>query len=177
MRVVPLQLRGTVASRSEATGMLAQPGDAVLVLRGRPRILLLMCPSGCGEEVAINLDERAGKAWRLYQRRDSITLYPSVWRDTGCGSHFIVWKNRIYLFDAIEAEDDEAESLWSREVGIERELVLAAMPVNSPMSYVDIADTLDALPWEVLVVCRRLVREGAAREGKDKERGCFLRTH
>src|SRR5438309_1731714 len=102
MRVHRLQFRGTVSSRSESSGMLRAPGDAVLVKRGRPRVLLLMCPCGCGEELAILLDDRAGPAWRFYLRGGSITVFPSVWRDTGCESHFILWKDRIYLFSPLE---------------------------------------------------------------------------
>src|SRR5438046_1670937 len=104
MRVQRLHLQGTVASRSDSSGMLRVAGDGVLVERGRPRVLLLMCPCGCGEELAIMLDDQAGPAWRFYRRGGSVTLFPSVWRDTGCESHFILWKDRIYLFGRLDTE-------------------------------------------------------------------------
>ena len=83
MRVLHLNLKGTVSSRSDTTGMLNIAGDAVIVERARPRLLVLMCPCGCGEIFATNLDGQAGKAWRLYRKGGSITVFPSVWRDSG----------------------------------------------------------------------------------------------
>lgn len=178
MRTLRIDLRATVASRSETAGLLRQPGDAVIVERVVPRLLLLACPDGCGDELAVNLDSRVGPAWRLYRRDSGLTIYPSVWRDTGCGSHFIIWKDEIYLFNAVEdeAEDRDRERLWSANVGLERGAVLGALDAHTLTSYVDVADRLDALPWEVLIVCRRLVRERAAREGKGDQRGSFVRT-
>jgi len=36
-----------------------------------------------------------------------------------------------------------------------------------------IADVLNVIPWDVLTVCRQLVRAGIAREGTQKLRGHF----
>jgi hypothetical protein len=158
--------------------MLRVAGDAVLVERVRPRILVLVCPCGCGEELAINVDKQAGRAWRLYQR-PGLTMFPSVWRETGCESHFILWKDRIYLFSSAKDErgdeDDALDELWSDEVTINRELVLDALSPNALESLSAIADRLDALPWEVLHVCRRLVADKVAVEGSGVERGHFRR--
>jgi hypothetical protein len=46
---------------------------------------------------------------------------------------------------------------------------------DSFISYLDIADSLGAIPWDVLDVCRQLVRKGAAQEGGSKQRGTFRR--
>src|SRR6267378_4236509 len=79
--------------------LVSAPGDAVLIERGTPRWLLLACPCGCGAELPINLDRRAGKAWRVYKHgTTTLSVYPSVWRDTDCGSHFIIWRGNILLF-------------------------------------------------------------------------------
>lgn len=86
-----ISLKAELDSRVGAANLLVAPGDAVLITRGQPRWLLLRCPCGCGEEMPVNLDARAGKAWRLYRRPHSgLTLFPSVWRDTGCESHFVI---------------------------------------------------------------------------------------
>jgi Family of unknown function (DUF6527) len=91
-----IRFRGTVASRREASVRLKVPGDAVLVVRGRPRLLIISCPCGCGEQFPINLDSRAGPAWRLYgDRRRGLSVYPSVWRESGCESHYVIWKNDV----------------------------------------------------------------------------------
>lgn len=173
MTTLRLNLKGVVSSRSDTTGMLNVAGDAVLVERGRPRLLVLMCPCGCGEIYATNLDGQAGKAWRLYRKGESITIYPSIWRDNGCESHFIISKSKIFLFERWGSDDDDG--LWANEDTPNRDDVLNAMSRESLESAVTIADRIDALPWDVLNVCRRLVRDGDVVEGAKGQRGSFRR--
>jgi hypothetical protein len=172
---IKLRLLGVVSSRGEASAYIKSPGDAILVERGRPRLLLLSCPCGCGEHFPINLDPRAGPAWRLYRnRRSGLTLFPSVWRESGCCSHYVIWRDKIILFGQYEEEWDESslddDSLPNSE------LVRAQLPVSGLIPFPEIADAIDALPWDVLKVCRRLVRAGVAHEGRGKERGLFGRV-
>ena len=88
--------RGTTEYRDEANVLLEEPGDAVLVERGIPRSLVMRCPDGCGETLTINLDRRAGKAWRMNAEKNAtLSLYPSVWKADGCRSHFVVRQSRI----------------------------------------------------------------------------------
>jgi hypothetical protein len=169
-----LQLKRVVQSRGEAAGYLKSPGDAVLIERGRPRWLLLSCPCGCGEELPINLDSRAGPAWRLYKNAKlGVSVYPSVWRDTGCGSHFIIWRDSIFLF----GQDDDYFGWRGRdeEMAVLSEAVRERLIENKFVSYVDISDLLGEVPWDVLHACRSLVRKGIAREGMGKQRGTFRR--
>ena len=173
MTTLRLNLKGVVSSRSDTTGMLNVAGDAVLVERGRPRLLVLMCPCGCGEIYATNLDGQAGKSWRLYRKGGSITIYPSIWRDTGCESHFIISKSKIFLFGRWGNDGDDG--LWANEDTPNRDDVLTAMSRETLESAVMIADRIDALPWDVLNVCRRLVKEGIAVEGAKDQRGKFRR--
>src|SRR5580704_6782227 len=177
MNARKLRLRGSVARHGEALEQLRSPGDAVLVERGLLRGIVLSCPCGCGESLPINLDSRAGPAWRLYgDPSKGITLFPSVWRESGCRSHFIVWRGRIYGvgrpshgFDRTKLSSD-----------VERALVTSvrdALPENSLLPFSDIAEKLAAIPWDVLLICRHLVRVGAAREGKGGELGSFGRPN
>lgn len=56
----------------------------------------LLCPCGCGRILQMNLlpDERP--CWQLMRNADgAVTVYPSVWRKKGCGSHFWLRKGRI----------------------------------------------------------------------------------
>jgi len=170
-----LHFRGTVSTRNEASVHVKSPGDAVLIERGRPRWLLLSCPCGCGEIFPINLDPRAGPAWRLYRNRKSgLSVFPSVWRESGCLSHFIIWRDKILLlgeneeeFDASTEDDGVAQLIDS---------VRDRLPDEGLISFSEIADAVDAVPWDVLRICRRLVRIGSAREGKGKKRGSFGRV-
>jgi hypothetical protein len=173
MRDNALTLKRIVQSRGEAAGVLRVPGDAVLIERGRPRWLLLSCPCGCGEELPINLDSRAGPAWRLYKNvRHGVSVYPSVWRDTGCGSHFIIWRDRILLFGQ---DDEELQSGRQEEASALVAAVRDRLSEERLIPYVEIADELSEVPWDVLTICRQLVRAGFAREGRGKQRGMFCR--
>jgi hypothetical protein len=164
-----------VSTRGEASAHLNSPGDAVLVERGRPRLLMLSCPCGCGEELPINLDARAGPAWRLYRnRRTGISLFPSVWRESGCQSHFIIWGEKIFLFGQYDGDEDltETRSLLT-DSGEPLADAVRRQLSDLPTPFGEIAEQLDAIPWDVLTICRQLVRAGLAREGKGKERGSF----
>ena len=160
---------GVVSNRSEAASVVHVAGDAALVARSRPRLFVLSCPCGCGEVLPINLDGRAGPAWRLYRGPRGTSLYPSVWRETGCQSHFIIWRDNISLFGRYDRDGDELD----RSEEPLRDAVLACLSHAELVPFSTLADTLDAVPWDVLAICRQLVREGAAREGSGKQRGSF----
>jgi Family of unknown function (DUF6527) len=170
-----LNLKKVVQSRSEAASILSAPGDAVLIERGTPRWLLLACPCGCGAELPINLDGRAGKAWRLYKHGGSgLSIFPSVWRDTDGGSHFIIWRGTIHLF----GEDDydyRSPREMAESVALS-ELVRARIPRTGFISYVKVADSIEEDPWDVLDALRYLARIGFLREGVGKQRGTFSRV-
>ena len=163
--------RGTVASRAAASELLSAPGHVVLVERGYPRLLVMSCPCGCKEELPVNLDPRAAAAWELYRDHHGASLYPSVWRESGCESHFIIWRDRILLFGGwspgLDADVDSEQAL--------KDAILAALPSDKFVHFKDLASNLDAIPWDALVSCRRLVREGKAIEASGDERGSFRR--
>lgn len=171
-RAYEIKFKGTVESRDQADPLLNEPGDTVLVVRGTPRMLVMRCPSGCRDNLIINLDRRTGYAWRLYQHRKGLTLYPSYWREDGCRSHFIVWNSRIYWCDGWESNESDT---WSVSSTIE-DMVLAALPHDSFINYEDLAENLNLVPWETLQACRQLVRQDKAVSGKGKKRNLFSRS-
>jgi len=71
-------------------------GCLVLVEREKVRSAVFQCPCGCQEVLIVNLDRGAGNAWRYRLREGRLTLLPSVWRTSGCESHFILWENRVW---------------------------------------------------------------------------------
>jgi Family of unknown function (DUF6527) len=160
-------VKGQVSHRHEANRLLTEPGATVLVHRGVPRSVAMACPDGCGEQLTVNLDERAGPAWRHYQDGQRLTIFPSVWRDTGCKSHFIVWRSKIYWCD------------WNEELDAPDLEVLAQVRGALPddlTSYVAIADALRLVPWAVLSACNRLTAQGIAVRGQGKLLGHFRRN-
>lgn len=174
MKNIKISLKGIVESRSQATGKLRASGDSVLVQRGVPRLLLLMCPCGCGHEIPINLDARAGKAWRLYHRRKSgISLFPSVWLDSGCKSHFIIWRDKILLLGRY-FDDYESPSIGV-DLNTYSRSVLTTWPSGRFVPYTEVADLMDEIPWDVLQACRHLVKIGLFIEGTGQQQGTFQR--
>jgi hypothetical protein len=168
-RVENVRVTGVFASNDEGKASLVASGDAALVFRGIPRMLLVRCPCGCGDTLVLNLDRRTGPAWRLYQRGSVLTVHPSYWKDTGCGSHFILWNNRVLWCDWIGYENDCA-----RSNDIEAR-VLAALTLRY-ISYEEMADLLGEIPWDVLQSCHALVRKGDAVAHPDRRTGQFRRS-
>lgn len=74
------------------------PGALYFVVNGnKPKWTLFKCPCGCGKVVTLSLQRVHRPHWRL-TRTDAArpTLYPSVWRDKGCMSHFWIRDGRVY---------------------------------------------------------------------------------
>ncbi|QTI78330.1 hypothetical protein IAI58_11570 [Roseomonas marmotae] len=164
-----LRLLGEAEYRDEAEARLGAAGDAVLVVRGRQRSLVIACPDGCGETLVVNLDRRAGKAWRIDMRGEGATLIPSVWREGGCGSHFIVWRGRIVWcerFTQGNIEPGYDPSLEPR--------VLAAMDPAEPRTAETIAATIDELIWDVNRAARRLADQGLVETWKSAAGWLFI---
>ncbi|WP_144006557.1 DUF6527 family protein [Pelomonas sp. KK5] len=169
-----INLKAEVASRGGVTDLLQEPGDAVLIQRGVPRWLVIKCPCGCGEEIPVNLDKRAGKAWRLYRDASGVTLFPSVWRDTGCEAHFIIWRDQIVTFGGgTSSANSPGPSLDVTDLA---RRVLAIWPEGALVSYVEIADRLGEIPWDVQEACWRLVSGGLLVEGRGDARGTFRKV-
>ena len=163
-----LRLVGEAPRRAEAEALLSNAGDAVIIRRGVVRSLLLRCPDGCGQTLLVNLDPRTDKAWRLRIDRGGLTLFPSVWRDGGCGSHFVVWQHRILWCDGEDAADNEdPEYDESAEDRVARGLRQRLAPPE------EIGDRVNESGWEVTRVGHRLVKQGRARSGQGDQRGWF----
>jgi len=177
MSAKKIHLLASVPRHGEAIAKLRAPGDAVLVERGVTRAIVFSCPCGCGESFPINLDSRAGPAWRLYQGHSAgITLFPSIWRESGCRSHFIVWRGRFYMFGAYD-DDFERASLAPEVQTALTSSVKDALPASGLVPFSEIAGKINAVPWDVLLICRKLVKVGAAREGTGKLQGMFGRPN
>jgi hypothetical protein len=167
-RAYRLTLHPSVMRRSEGSPFLRAAGDAVLVERSSPRLFAMACPCGCREELTVNLDRRSGAAWRIYRRARGLTLFPSVHRTSGCESHFIIWDSfidwvdggnlpRVFTDADLALDDRTAERLR----------------MDALLSFVEVADLLDEIPWAVLRACRRLVSAQRAIAGDGPLRSSF----
>ena len=173
MKSISFRFKGVIQHRAEAAGLLQSPGDAVLIERGRPRLLLISCPCGCGDEFPINLDQRSGRAWRLYRNdRKGLSLFPSVWRESGCESHYVIWRDQILLLGGNESEFENKSQLTNDDLYV---VILEYLPVERFVNFSEIAEALNEVPWDVLLSCRELRRRGLVREGENELRGSFGR--
>lgn len=75
--------------RSAATSAAKSAGIAALVQGGgREKWLLMQCPCGCGQQIALNLMHSHSPQWKVsVQSAKRFSIYPSV-DSTSCGAHF-----------------------------------------------------------------------------------------
>ncbi|MFK4719103.1 DUF6527 family protein [Bradyrhizobium niftali] len=164
-----VNLLGFSEYREEGEKKLAAPGDAVIIQRGALRSVLMRCPDGCGETLVVNLDPRVGKSWRLDMRTDKPTLHPSVWRDGGCGSHFIIWRGQLLWCDRFEEGNIEPNFDL---VALGRR-VLKSLRRRELRSAEEIAADLDEITWEVSRAGQMLVRRKLAICGSGRQKNWF----
>lgn len=63
-----------------------------VVYAGTEYWVLFRCPCKCGDVISLQLQRAQHPHWKInLSRAGRPTLYPSVWRNTGCKSHF--WVN------------------------------------------------------------------------------------
>lgn len=61
-----------------------------------PYAAAMLCPCGCGENIELTLMKGVRPRWDLrVNAQDRPTLYPSVWRQSGCYSHFWLSEGRV----------------------------------------------------------------------------------
>lgn len=113
----------TTDNQADARRLAAENAKRLVVIdRHGPRSVIFQCPCGCGDLLVINVDRKLRQAWRLRRDADGLSLIPSVWRTSGCESHFILWQNRIW-WCRYDLEDDATEPRieddWPAELGHE----------------------------------------------------------
>jgi hypothetical protein len=150
-----ISYQGTIEYRGESKGLILIPGDFVIIKRGVLRYMVLLCPCGCGDELVINLDKRAGPAWRLYKKNGLWSLYPSYWRDTHCCSHFIIWNNNIYWC----FRNYELYESWAVSEEVENKVV-RVLKEDEFTHYLELAEESGLIPWECLKACEQLLEKG-----------------
>lgn len=146
-------------STADGTTRLEEAGDAVLISRGgHHRCVMLDCPCGCRSSLPINVDPRSGPAWRLYSPGPMLTLYPSVWRESGCNSHFVVRRGQV--IHMMSGRPYGHASL--DDLALQRRI--RPLLTTHPIHFSELAELLGEEPWDVLEACVALERLGGARE-------------
>lgn len=60
-----------------------------------PAFGFMLCPCGCGETIHLRFMGERRPRWSLESLSGRATVFPSVWRQTGCRSHFFLRHGRI----------------------------------------------------------------------------------
>lgn len=60
-------------------------------------LLTMLCPCGCNNIIDINLLKENKPSWevKLNQSGNTVSVTPSIWRTSGCQSHFFIKNNKI----------------------------------------------------------------------------------
>jgi hypothetical protein len=82
-------------------------------------------------------------------------LYPSYWRDTACGSHFVILKNSIYWLN----NRNNFERNWTVSSELE-DKVLECLKEDEFTDSVTLADKCNIVPWECVQACKQLAEKG-----------------
>ena len=108
--VIVLGLLGWLASRSARPRIRLYRGEKVDDLPDQPEPFILyiagsgenawaasmVCPCGCKETIELNLLRQVRPRWNATENADgTVSLDPSVWRNSGCRSHFILSNGTI----------------------------------------------------------------------------------
>lgn len=68
-----------------------------VMIADKPKWALFKCPCRCGDVVTLSLQQVHRPHWRLTSTvAGRPTLYPSIWRDKGCFSHFWLRDGRVF---------------------------------------------------------------------------------
>jgi len=56
----------------------------------------MKCPCGCEETIQLSLEKDSSPRWHLSEHFDgTVSLYPSIWRNKRCLSHFWIKRSTI----------------------------------------------------------------------------------
>lgn len=62
-----------------------------------PAFGYMRCPCGCGETLHLRFFGERRPRWSVASDDQGVaTLHPSVWRQTGCRSHFVLKAGRVH---------------------------------------------------------------------------------
>jgi hypothetical protein len=109
----------SAADQSAARRLASEDAKGLVVVDRRgPRSVVFQCPCGCGEILVISVDPKSDHSWRLKRNTRGISLTPSVWRTTGCKSHFVLWQNQVWWCRSYDegAKEPTDDGSWPAQV-------------------------------------------------------------
>ena len=79
-----------------------------------PWLIAFNCPCGCQNLIQLNLLKDASPCWKFKViKNNKINVFPSIWRTTGCRSHFFVRKSKINWVRTYKANKNSTSKSFS----------------------------------------------------------------
>ena len=57
--------------------------------------LSMLYPCGCGANIRLSLIKKDSPSWKISINKGLLSVNPSVWRNKGCRSHFLIRAGKI----------------------------------------------------------------------------------
>ncbi|WP_407696488.1 DUF6527 family protein [Sphingomonas abietis] len=90
-----LRSRVKVTAVDERPTMIRKNRLYVTVRSGKAGFGFMVCPCGCGETLHLRFFGDRHPRWSIGALKGNATVHPSVWRTTGCRSHFVLTDGQI----------------------------------------------------------------------------------
>jgi hypothetical protein len=73
------------------------PRRAILIISEghNPDLIVFKCPCDCGDDIYLNILNDAKPRWDFKIKHGLLNLTPSIWRKSGCKSHFFIRESRV----------------------------------------------------------------------------------
>jgi Family of unknown function (DUF6527) len=86
-----------ILERTPSNSAIGDRDFVFVIYETVPRWALFRCPCGCSEVISLPLAAPHNPRWAVYVDEDGFaSLYPSVWRNTGCMSHFVIRSGCVF---------------------------------------------------------------------------------
>lgn len=80
--------------------------------RGKSYWVLFRCPCGCNSIISLSLQASHSPKWKLIESENGRpTLFPSIWQNKGCYSHFWITDGKVNMCFNTGVEPWKAEPL------------------------------------------------------------------
>lgn len=86
----------TSLERTPSLDSVSSDEFVVVSYKGEQRWTMFLCPCGCRKMISLPLNPPHRPRWTVYV--DDVgrpSLFPSVWQNVGCMSHFVIHSGRI----------------------------------------------------------------------------------
>lgn len=107
----PVYFASIISTEQTPSNSAIEEKEFYLVKYKRKHIwALFKCPCGCGQVISLSVQKVHPKSWSVKKSRGGRPiLYPSVWQNIGCWSHFWINDGKVYWFSST------GTSPWSKE--------------------------------------------------------------